>query len=106
LLAAPVSLEQTTSAVAEGIEDRVTLTSVAARRLHEMAGQAIRLAALELICSAQAIDLRGRRGELGRGTAATYTAVRRHVPFVGAGQAPAASLDPLAGWLEEFTQSR
>jgi histidine ammonia-lyase len=100
LLAAPVSLEQTTSSVAEGIEDRVTLAPVAARRVYEMAGQAIRLAAVELVCAAQAVDLRGRRDELGRGTAETYDAVRRHVPFVGAGQAPVASLDPLAEWFE------
>ncbi len=100
LLAAPVTLEQPTSSLAEGIEDRITLAPVAARRLYEMAGQAIRLAAVELVCAAQAIDLRARRDELGRGTAGAYAVVREHVPFIDAGHAPVVSLEPLAEWLE------
>ncbi|HTE63342.1 MAG TPA: aromatic amino acid ammonia-lyase, partial [Solirubrobacteraceae bacterium] len=48
LLAQPVTLEQPTSAIAEGIEDRITMAPTAARRLHEMAGLALRLAAVEL----------------------------------------------------------
>jgi histidine ammonia-lyase len=101
LLAVPVTLEQTTSSLAEGIEDRVTLAPVGARRLHEMAGHAIRLAAVELVCAAQAIDLRGNERELGRETTSAYANVRRHIPFIAAGQTPIETLDPLAGWLED-----
>lgn len=100
LLAGPVTLEQTTSAAAEGIEDRVTLAPVAARRLFEMAGYAVRLAAVELVCATQAVDLRGRHSELGRGTTTGYTTVREHVRFTDAGHAPPDILDPLVRWLE------
>ncbi len=100
LLAAPVTLEQPTSAAAEGIEDRVSLASVAARRLHEMAGHALRLAAVELVCAAQAVDLRGIAPELGRGTSNGYTGVRALIPFVDAGEAPRDDLQPLVHWLE------
>ena len=103
LLAGPVSLEHPTSAAAEGIEDRVTLAPVAARRLYEMAGYTVRLAAIELVCAAQAVDLRRRRGELGTGIAAAYTAVREHVGRTVAGQAPPDGLDPLARWLESHS---
>jgi histidine ammonia-lyase len=100
LLAAPVTLEQPTSSLAEGIEDRVTLAPIAARRLHEMAGHALRLAAVELICAAQAIDLRGN-DSLGRETTTAYAVVREHISFIDAGQTPIATLDPLVGWLEK-----
>jgi histidine ammonia-lyase len=99
LLAQPVTLEQPTSAIAEGIEDRITMAPTAARRLHEMAGLALRLAAVELECAAQALDLRGRAGELGAGTARAYEEVRRTLPFVAAGAAPDGDLDALTYWL-------
>jgi histidine ammonia-lyase len=101
LLAQPVTLEQPTSAIAEGIEDRITMAPAAARRLHEMAGLALRLAAVELQCAAQAIDLRGHADALGAGTARAYAAVRRAVPFVAAGAAPDGDLDALTRWLAE-----
>jgi histidine ammonia-lyase len=99
LLAHPVTLEQPTSAIAEGIEDRITMAPTAARRLHEMAGLALRLAAVELECAAQAVDLRGQADGLGVGTTRAYEEVRRSVPFVGAGAAPSADLDALTQWL-------
>ncbi|WP_030604406.1 HAL/PAL/TAL family ammonia-lyase [Streptomyces fulvoviolaceus] len=99
LLAQPVTLEQPTSAIAAGIEDRITMAPTAARRLHEMAGLALRLAAVELMCGAQAVDLRGHVGELGDGTRRAHAATRRSVPFVGAGEAPDGDLDTLEDWL-------
>jgi histidine ammonia-lyase len=99
LLAAPVTLEQPTSSIAESIEDRVTLAPVGARRLHEQAELSHRLAAIELMCAAQAIDLLGRSGELGAGTARAYATTRDHVPFTAAGEAPVVDLDPLVAGL-------
>lgn len=99
LLAQPVTLEQPTSAIAAGIEDRITMAPTAARRLHEMAGLALRLAAVELMCAAQAVDLRGHADDLGDGTRRAYAATRRSIPFVGAGEAPAGDLDALEDWL-------
>ena len=103
LLAAPVSLEQTSSSLAEGIEDRVTLAPLAARRLYEMAGHTLRLAAVELVCAAQAVDLRGHQSQLGHATAAAYSTVREHIPFLDAGHTLVDALDELVGWLETRT---
>jgi histidine ammonia-lyase len=99
LLAHPVTLEQPTSGIAAGIEDRITMAPTGARRLHEMAGLATRLAAVELTCAAQAIDLRGTASELGDGTAHAYTATRRSIAFTGAGEACDGHLDQLERWL-------
>jgi len=79
LLAAPVTLEQPTSSIAEGIEDRITMAPSAAARLHAMSGLVIRLAAVELVCAAQAIDLRQTVDELGAGTGSAHRLVRRHL---------------------------
>jgi histidine ammonia-lyase len=99
LLAAPVTLEQPTSSLAEGIEDRITLAPIGARRLLAQAELAHRLAAVELVCAAQAIDLRGRAAELGAGTGRAYRATREHVPFTAAGMAPSGDLGALAATL-------
>jgi histidine ammonia-lyase len=100
LLACPVSLEQPTSSAAAGIEDRITLAPVGARRLYEMATHAIRLAAVELLCGAQAVDLRNASETLGDGTASAYHAVRSHLPFTRPGQAPPDDLEPLVRYLQ------
>ena len=65
LLATPVTLEQPTSSIAAGIEDRVTMAPVAAMRLLSMSELTLRLAAVELLCAAQAVDLRGTVAALG-----------------------------------------
>ena len=58
LLAAPVSFELVSSTQAEGIEDRMTMAPLAARRLAEMVALGERLVAIELVVAARAIDLR------------------------------------------------
>jgi histidine ammonia-lyase len=83
LLAAPVTLEQPTSSLAAGIEDRVTMAPAAAMRLLSMSELIVRLAAVELLCAAQAVDLRGTFGTLGTGTSRVYELVRRHLPTGG-----------------------
>ncbi len=75
LLAAPVSYEVSTTSIAEGIEDRMTLAPLAARRLSEMVGLGERVAAIELLVAAQAVDLRGPDA-LGTGTSNAHAAVR------------------------------
>jgi histidine ammonia-lyase len=98
LLAQPVTLEQPTSGIAAGIEDRITNAPTGARRLYDMAGLAIRLAAVELICAAQAIDLRGIAGELGEGTLRAYQATRESIPFTTP-EAADGDVDALQTWL-------
>ena len=101
LLAQPVSLELPTSSLAEAIEDRVTMAPLGARRLDEQAGLALRLAAIELICAAQAIDLRGRAMSLGQGTRAAHTFVRSYIPFLHSGETPITDLEPFCLALDQ-----
>jgi len=98
LLAGPVSLDLPTSTIAGGIEDHMTMAPLGARRLAEMVSLGTRLAAVELVAAAQAVDLRGV-GPLGRGTVTARARTRELVSFVGPGQAPSNDLDALAEWV-------
>ncbi len=84
LLAAPVSFDLVSTAHAEGIEDRMSLAPLAARRLTEMARLGARVAALELTVAVQAAELRGSAAR-GQGTGAAARIVRGHVPFLAQG---------------------
>jgi histidine ammonia-lyase len=94
LLAQPVSFEVVTSLHAEGIEDRITMAPLAARRLAEMVELGERLAAIGFTVSAQAIDLR-KPPALGKGTKRAYELVRERVPFMGEGDPLPADLEPV-----------
>jgi histidine ammonia-lyase len=94
LLAQPVSIETGSTSHHEGIEDRITLAPLAARRLAQMVELGERLAAIELVVAAQAIDLRGRP-QLGVATGALYRAVRELVPATGLGEPPPQDLEPV-----------
>ncbi len=83
LLAHPVSFEIVSTSQAEGIEDRMTMAPLAARRLEAMVELGARVVSIELMFAAQACDLRGAR--LGAGTTALREAVRAFVPFVEEG---------------------
>src|SRR5215467_1241568 len=93
-LAHPVSFEVVSSSKAEGIEDRMTMAPLSARRLAEMADLAARVIALELFVAAQAIDLR-RLPRLGEGTGRALRLLRELAAFTGHGQAPPADLELL-----------
>jgi histidine ammonia-lyase len=95
LLAHPATLELSTTSTAEGIEDRVIPTTLAARRLAEMTGLARYVAAVELYLAAQAVDLRDRSDQLGGGTRRVYELVRTHAPRRRPGEPPMADLGPL-----------
>jgi histidine ammonia-lyase len=86
LLAQPVSFELAGTSQAEGIEDRVTLAPLAARRLAEMVELGERVVAIELVVAAQAVELRGQ-DELGAGARRAFDLVRERVPFTGEGTA-------------------
>ena len=79
LLAQPVSYELASSAHAEGIEDRMTMAPLAARRLAEMVSLGERIVTIELLVACQAIDLREHR--LGDGTSRAHELVRERVQF-------------------------
>lgn len=94
LLAQPVSFELASTTQAEGIEDRITMAPLAARRLGEMVELGERIVAIELVVAAQAVDLR-RPPALGRGTRRAYELVRERVPFTAEGQPLPSDLEPV-----------
>ena len=94
LLAQPVSFELGSTTQAEGIEDRMTMAPLAARRLAEMVDLGERIVAIELVVAAQAVDLR-RPERLGVGTQRAYDLVRGGFPFVGEGETIAPDLEPV-----------
>lgn len=94
LLAQPVSIETASTSHHEGIEDRVSLAPLAARRLAEMVALGERLLAVELVVAAQAIDLRGRP-RLGEPLRRAYERVRDAVPFTARGEALPQDLEPV-----------
>lgn len=94
LLAQPVSYEVVTSTHAEGIEDRITMAPLAARRLAEMVDLGERLAAIGFTIGAQALELRDPPAT-GAGTKHAFGLVRERVPFMGEGDPLPADLDPV-----------
>jgi histidine ammonia-lyase len=98
LLAQPVSFEVVTTTHAEGIEDRITMAPLAARRLTEMVDVGERVLAIGLVIACQAIDLRGTE-KLGRGTRRAYDLVRGLVPFMGEGDTIPLDLEPVRSLL-------
>jgi histidine ammonia-lyase len=83
LLALPVSFEVASTSHAEGIEDRMTMAPLGARRLREMVELGERIATIGLVVAAQAVDLRG--GELGQGTRRAREIIREGIAFSGRG---------------------
>lgn len=64
--------------VADGVEDYAPMTPAIVEKTHAIAKRLTRLAAIELVVAAEAVDLRGAI-TLGRGTAAAHAFVRSHV---------------------------
>ncbi len=83
LLAQPVSHELVSSSQAGGIEDRMTMAPLAARRLADMVELGTRIVAVELLLAAQACDL--RETVLGAGTSRAHALVRSVAPFMREG---------------------
>ena len=95
LLAQPTTLDLPTTSTAEGIEDRVSSVTLAARRLEEQAALGCYVAAVEGYCAAQAVDLRERSDELGTGTRAAYERIRAVAPRRQMGEPPLSDFSAL-----------
>ena len=94
LLAQPVSFELATTTPEEGIGDRITMAPLAARRLAEQTALGHRIVAIELLCAAQAVDLR-LPDRLGGLTGRAFARVRELIPFTGSAVPYPADLEPL-----------
>jgi histidine ammonia-lyase len=101
LLAQPVSVETASTSHHEGIEDRVTLAPLSARRLADMVALGARVVSIELVVASQAIDLRGRP-RLGPATSELYGRVRQLVPFTARGEPPPQDLEPVVELVNRF----
>jgi histidine ammonia-lyase len=93
-LAQPVSYVVTSTSGAEGVEDRASHLPLSARRLADLVDAGEAVVAIELLASAQAVDVRAV-SPLGRGTAAAYTAVREAVPMMHLGDTPPVDVAPV-----------
>jgi histidine ammonia-lyase len=94
LLAQPVSFELATTTPEEGIGDRITMAPLAARRLAEQTALGHRIVAIELLCAAQALDLRTPE-RLGGLTGRAFARVRELVSFAGSAAPYPSDLEPL-----------
>jgi histidine ammonia-lyase len=84
ILSHPASVDTIPSSA--NVEDHVSMGATAALKLRQVAENLELILALELLCAAQAIDLRrkaiGKDKQLGVGTRDVYTAIRDKVPFI------------------------
>jgi histidine ammonia-lyase len=76
------------------------MAPLSARRLADMIALSARVAAIEFVVAAQAIDLRALsvpdgQGQLGLGTGRAYRMIRELVPFTQADGTLPADLEPL-----------
>jgi histidine ammonia-lyase len=79
VLAHPASVDSIPTSANQ--EDHVSMGTIAARQAAEIIHNAWHVAAIELLCAAQATDLRAPL-RLGRGTAVAYRCVRETVSFM------------------------
>lgn len=91
-LAGPASLNFTP--VADSIEDHATMATLSVSKAAELVECMRTVLAIELLCAAQAIDLR-REVTLGVGTGMAFSAVRACVPFMAEDRVVASDVQSL-----------
>ena len=99
-LIAPVSAEVGSSMVAEGIEDRMTMASLAAERLQKMVDLSFMIASLSAVISCQAIDLREGKHTFGENVRTLRKCIRDLIPMMGPDDSPPSSLAKLVSKLK------
>ena len=95
LLAHPVSIELASTMQESGVEDRMSLSSLGARRLSELLDLGSRVVAIEVTVAAQTIDLR-EPSALGVGADATRAFVRERIAFLDSAEQMPLPLEELA----------
>ena len=84
-----------TAPVADGVEDYAPMTPRIVEKTHDIVRRLVRLAAIELVVAAQAIELRGGL-KLGRGTGRAFAFVRKHVAKLDEDRATGPDFERLA----------
>ena len=79
VLAHPASVDSIPSSANQ--EDHVSMGTIAARKARDILTNLQNVLAIELLCAAQAIDLRGH-DRLGKGSAIAYRLIREEIPFI------------------------
>ncbi|CCB85867.1 histidine ammonia-lyase [Parachlamydia acanthamoebae UV-7] len=65
-----------------GVEDHVSMGMTSARKLRDLVRNVSTVLAIEMVVAAQAVDLRKRSQDLGKGTHQVYIALRKKVPVL------------------------
>ncbi|GAC1045853.1 HAL/PAL/TAL family ammonia-lyase [Rhizobium sp. No.120] len=97
-LANPVSLAPIP--VADGVEDQASMAPSVLTKIEAMIERMRYLVAIELVASAQAVELRGVAGELGDGTQHAYRKVRELVPPLEEDRAQGPDFQRLSEFIE------
>jgi histidine ammonia-lyase len=79
VLAHPASVDSIPTSANK--EDHVSMGTIAARKCRDIVANAENVAAIELLCAAQGLDLFTNL-KPGKGTMAAYRTIRQHVPFL------------------------
>jgi histidine ammonia-lyase len=79
VLAHPASVDSIPTSANK--EDHVSMGTIAARKCRDIIANAEHVAAIELLCAAQGLDLFTNM-KPGKGTLAAYQAIRQHIPFL------------------------
>jgi len=82
---------------ADGVEDAVTFSALAARKLDELVGQLRLIVAFELVAASQAVDLRG--APVSAALTRVHAAVRALSPFIDDDRPLAAEVEAVADQL-------
>ena len=80
LLAHPASVDSIPTCA--NFEDFVSMGPIAGRNSREIIENVQQIVGIELLCAAQAIDIRGVADRMGEGTGAAYKALRALVPVM------------------------
>lgn len=103
ILAHPASVDTIPSSA--NVEDHVSMGATAAVKLRQIAANLEYIVALELLCGAQAIDLRKRRvgdKQLAVGTRCIYEDIRNVVPFISSDEYMKPHIDAVVGIVRNY----
>jgi len=90
--------------VSEAVEDHAPMAAGVVAKTEAIAPALTRIAAIELLSAAQAVDLRGTKAAtLGRGAAQAYAAIRARVPALDEDRPLGPDVETIAGLLADGT---